>query len=186
VTAPLPCLERPALRHRAAFLEVLDDYARAGERDKFELYAPAGRDFADYCDQLHQQELGARLPAGWVPGTTLWMLDGGQRICGIVRIRHRLNAFLEEHGGHLGYDVPPSRRRQGHGHRLLELGLVEAARLGLRRVLLVCDDDNLASLRIIERAGGVHQDTRQPPGEPVPLRRYWIELGTRQAAGEQG
>ena len=169
-------LERPALRHQAAFQAVVADYALAGEREKLELYQPAIQDFGDYCDLLELNELGRRLPDGWVPISTFWMLDGEQRVCGIIRIRHQLNGFLEEHAGHVGYDVPPSRRGQGNGRRLLELGLVEARRLGLGRVLLVCDDDNAPSLRIIERCGGAYQDTRQPPGEPVPVRRYWIEL----------
>jgi predicted acetyltransferase len=174
-------LVRPALHHRAAFLETVADYARAGEREKAELYGPAAVDFADYCDLLLANERGKRLPEGWVPISTFWMLDGDQRIAGIIRIRHRLNPFLEEHAGHVGYDVPPSRRGLGNGRRLLELGLVEASRIGLRRALLVCDEDNLPSLRIVERCGGVFQDTRQPPGEPIPVRRYWIEL---RAGGE--
>ncbi len=179
-------LERPALHLRAAFLEALEDYGRAGEVAKHEAYRPGAEDFADFCDLLLQNARGQRLPEGLVPVSTFWMVDGEQRIAGIIRIRHRLNAFLEARGGNIGYDVPPSRRRQGNGRRLLELGLVEAARLGLTRALLTCDDDNLPSSRIIEACGGVLQDVRPLPGLRVPVRRYWIELSARAAGSSSG
>ncbi len=181
---PIPCmhdpprLERPAIHLRSAFLAALEDYASACEREICDAYRGAAGDFGEYCELLRQNEQGNRLPDGWVPVSTFWLVDADRHIAGIIRIRHRLNAFLEEHGGHICYDVPPSRRRQGNGRRLLELGLLEAARLGLPRVLLICDDDNLPSRRIIEACGGVHLDTRQPPGERVPVRRYWIDLPT--------
>ncbi len=181
MTDPSLRLERPALHLRAAFLEALDDYGRAGEHQKHADYAPAAVDFADYCDLLLENERGNRLLPGRVPVSTFWMVDGAQRIGGIIRVRHRLSPFSENRGGHIGYDVPPSRRRQGNGRRLLELGLVEAARLGLSRVLLTCDDDNLPSARIIERCGGVLQDRRELEGLGVLVRRYWIELSAAPA-----
>ncbi len=169
-------LERPAVHLRAAFLEALQDYARAGEVARHEAYRPAADDFADYCDLLLQNERGRRLPGQLVPVSTFWMVDGEGRVAGIVRIRHRLDPVLEVRGGNIGYDVPPSRRRQGNGRRLLELGLVEAANLGLTRALLTCDDDNIGSIRIIEGCGGVLQDVRALRGLRAAVRRYWIEL----------
>jgi predicted acetyltransferase len=43
-----------------------------------------------------------------------------------------------------------------------------APSLGVDRVLVTCDEDNLASARTIERGGGVYEDTRNGK------RRYWI------------
>ena len=43
-----------------------------------------------------------------------------------------------------------------------------AAEHGLDRVLVTCDEDNVASRRTIERGGGVYEDSRNGK------RRYWI------------
>ena len=63
----------------------------------------------------------------------------------------------------------PSRRGQGHATRALGLAVRRSAELGLDRVLLTCDEDNVFSARTIERNGGVYEDSRN--GE----RRYRIE-----------
>ena len=79
---------------------------------------------------------------------------------GFLAVRHGLNDFLLEQGGHIGYSVRPSARGRGHASRALGLGLDHAAALGLDRVLLTCEPGNVASQRTIERAGGVYEDTR--------------------------
>jgi hypothetical protein len=50
--------------------------------------------------------------------------------------------------------------------------LVRAPALGLRKVLVTCGDSNLASARVIEKAGGVLEDVRDT--ELGLTRRYWI------------
>lgn len=109
------------------------------------------------------------LPADWVPCTYRWVVEGDEFV-GYVAIRHSLNDFLLEEGGHIGYAVRPSRRRQGHATRALRLALVEARSLGIDRALVTCDDDNLASRLTIEHAGGVFEDQR---GSKL---RYWFAL----------
>lgn len=159
-----------------AFRRLVDDYLHGGEVEIAASYQAGVVDFDGYCRRLRGQEQGVGLPEGWVPASTFWMLGEGQAIVGVIRIRHRLNAFLEERGGHVGYDVPPSHRGRGHGSRLLQFGLAQARKLGLRRVLLVCDADNTASIRVIEKNGGVLRDERLVEGESALLRRYWVDL----------
>jgi hypothetical protein len=52
--------------------------------------------------------------------------------------------------------------------------LDEARVLGLDRVLAVCAVDNVASVKTIERCGGVFEGIRETKFGPA--RRYWIEL----------
>jgi len=66
--------------------------------------------------------------------------------------------------------VRPSRRRQAHASRALRLALAESRRLGLDRVLVTCDHDNVPSRFTIERAGGVFEDRREDK------LRYWFDL----------
>lgn len=105
----------------------------------------------------------------WVPCTYLWVTEGDE-VIGSLAIRHELNAWLLDQGGHIGYSIRPSRRRQGHASRALALALDRARGLGLERVLLTCDLDNDASRRTIERNGGIYEDTRGIK------RRYWFNI----------
>lgn len=95
-------------------------------------------------------------------------------IVGMIDVRHSLNDFLAEYGGHIGYSVRPDERRKGCAKAMLALALKEAKKLGIERVLITCDDDNVGSARTIEANGGVFE--RLTHLENEILRRYWIEL----------
>lgn len=124
------------------------------------------RDCAAFVDAVLSAEAGT--PDGSkVPNTHFWIAEG-EELVGYLHLRHRLNDFLLEEGGHIGYSVRPSRRREGHATRALALGVRRAAEVGVDRVLVTCDDDNAASRRTIERCGGVLEDVRRGK------RRYWI------------
>ncbi len=99
-----------------------------------------------------------------------WWITHDHEVVGFLAIRHRLNEWLLEEGGHIGYSVRPSRRRQGHASRALGLALLRARDLGLDRVLVTCDEDNVGSARTIESQGGIFEDARKGK------RRYWIAL----------
>lgn len=105
----------------------------------------------------------------WVHCTYFWIVED-EDFLGYLAIRHRLNDFLLDQGGHIGYGVRPSRRREGHASRALVLALGEAQHLGIDRALVTCDHDNLPSRLTIERAGGRFEDRRG-----VKLR-YWFDL----------
>lgn len=105
-----------------------------------------------------------------------WIVDDGE-VVGFLSFRHELNEWLREAGGHIGYSVRESRRRQGYASAALRLGLERAREIGLDRVLVTCDDDNVGSYRTIEGAGGVLQDVSdQSARGHAMLRRYWITL----------
>lgn len=104
-----------------------------------------------------------------VASTYYWIAEG-EELVGFLNLRHTLNDFLLEVGGHIGYSVKPSARGRGHARAALRLALDEAARLGLDRVLVTCDDDNEASRRTIEGNGGVLEDVRDAK------MRFWISL----------
>ena len=74
----------------------------------------------------------------------------------------------------VGYSVRPSERRKGYATCMLRMVLQEARRIGLPRVLITCDEDNLPSRRTIERNGGKFERMTQDGG--AALRRYWMDL----------
>ena len=129
-----------------------------------------------YLEVLAQHQRGEHLSPDLVPSTFLFAFVD-DRIVGRVAIRHSLNAFLERAGGHIGYVVVPEFRRRGYATTILRLGLqIARDEIGLHKVLITCDVDNVASMRTIERNGGVLEGIIEAPGFAKPLRRYWIDL----------
>ena len=101
--------------------------------------------------------------------TSRWILDAAtEEMLGFIATRHRLNDVLLQQGGHIGYSVRPSARRQGAAAAALDLALTDAPVLGITPVLVTCDDADHASRRTIEKAGGVLEDVRDG------ARRYWL------------
>ena len=125
--------------------------------------------FGRFVDVLIKDALPetVRMP-GYVPCTYLWIADGGTFL-GSLAIRHELNDYLLNEGGHIGYSVRPSARRRGHAAKALADALPVARTVGIDRVLLTCDEDNAGSRATIEKNGGQYEDTRNGK------RRYWIE-----------
>jgi len=111
-----------------------------------------------------------------VPATFLVAEAEGQ-IVGRVSIRHELNAYLAEVGEHIGYGVRPGFRRLGYATALMRQCLAVASSIGLERVLVTCDDDNVGSAKVIETCGGVLENLVADCDGSVPKRRYWVETG---------
>lgn len=164
-------LIEPTEELRAEFLEMAREYSSAGE----DRYQDALNDFPAYVRGLLDGARGAGLPAGRVPSSTFW-LAAGRRLIGRSSIRHHLNADLSYEGGHVGYDIRPAERGKGYGTLILRHTLEEARRLGIARVLLTCDTDNVASAKIIERNGGRLQEQAVSKRSGKLISRYWIEL----------
>lgn len=95
---------------------------------------------------------------------------------GMIDLRHRLNDFLAEYGGHIGYSVRPDERRKGYAKQMLALALSQAKERGINRVLVTCDEDNVASARTIQANGGVFERNTWLEAEKQTVSRYWIGL----------
>jgi len=137
-------------------------------------YYEEGMSFRRYLEVLAEQERGENLQASSVPSTFLFAF-AGTAIVGRVSIRHSLNPYLERFGGHIGYVVVPEYRRQGHATAMLRQSLrIARQKLGLKSVLLTCDDDNVGSIKTIEKNGGVLESIVTVPDGDKRKRRYWI------------
>ena len=162
---PDPALHRP-------WLDFLADYDRpgldGGSIGDEEIPLMADPDlFATWVQSLLDHERGVGIPDGRVPATSRWGVRDGE-IVGVINLRHELTDLLLEWGGHIGYAVRVTARRQGVASRMLRLMLDEAGRLGINPVLVTCDEDNVGSQRTIAGAGGVYEDSREGK------RRHWI------------
>ncbi len=101
-------------------------------------------------------------PPELVPETWLWLVDGDEYI-GRASIRHELNDELLLVAGHIGYEIRPTKRRQGYGTQILALALERAREMGIYKVLVTCDTDNFGSRKIIEANGGKLENEIQVP-----------------------
>lgn len=170
-----PFLSRPHVRYQRSYIDAAHEFFKqpgpASRRPPWNFESLEAH-FDEFVETIRARTHDP-LP-GYVPQTDFWLIVGDQ-YAGAISVRHRLNPSLARFGGHIGYEIRPSMRRRGYGTLQCKLALHEARKLGLTRVLITCDDDNIGSYKIIEANGGVLQD-KVDNGHKVLTRRYWINL----------
>ncbi|GAB3658245.1 GNAT family N-acetyltransferase [Nocardioides korecus] len=183
-----PRLVLPHVGVRRSFLAAMAEFAEEGRRGDDSMVGsdlerhgatwstPAG--FSAYVDAVLAERETPR-QEGFVTSTTWWWCehpDGPEpEYLGRIAVRHVLTERLREVGGHVGYDVRRSRRREGHATAMLAAVLPHAHALGIDPALVTCDVDNVASRRVIEACAGVLEDQRG-----VKLR-FWVPTSPSRA-----
>jgi predicted acetyltransferase len=134
-------------------------------------------EFGEWLENTRRNSNPETVRTDWVVADAFFVVrksDG--RIIGTVDIRHSIdNEFLSRYGGHIGYAVRPSERRKGYATQILKMALKHAKSIGLSRVMLGCYSDNLASIKTIEKCGGVLAETK-PYADGKLVNVYWIAL----------
>ena len=138
-------------------------------------YDALSADFGAFVQELLDKEEPEKVLPGRVAESIYWLVKDDNYI-GRVSVRHMLNDYLWQVGGHIGYDIRPSERRKGYGKQILELALPKARDLGLKQILITCDNDNIASQKIIEANGGLFAGEYEVEEQETPIMHYWIEL----------
>ncbi len=128
----------------------------------------------EFIALLNRRAAGADIPAGWVPETTFWVVRSNTEVVGELELRHPLNDWLRQVGGNIGYMTHPARRSQGIATFALRAGLQTLKQWGLSQALITCRDDNVASIRVIEKCGGIRMEDATIAGST--RRRYLITL----------
>lgn len=167
-------LVKPQMELKSEYLSFYREWKESGEDMVPWVISKDPSDFQVMLKFLAESEQGIGLPEGWVPDSTFWLVDGENKVLGAVNIRHRLTDRLRNAGGHIGYGIRPSERQKGYVTKLLQLSLVEARKLGIEEVLVVCDADNTASEKtIIKNGGKPDKDYYEEDGNII--KRYWIK-----------
>ena len=129
----------------------------------------------DWLEELKKRSSEATVPEGLVPSSTyIGVREKDNYIVGMIDIRHYLNDFLKQFGGNIGYSVRKSERNKGYAKQMLKLALEKCKDLKMKKVLITCDEDNIASEKVILSAGAKFEDIRSADGENK--KRFWIDL----------
>jgi predicted acetyltransferase len=166
-------LVEPSFAYKDTLLDAAREFRAVGEWDVDVEYLAAH--FEDLILHLAAAKDPANAPPGELPYEDFWLVEANDYI-GKLTLRTTINAKYLHVGGHIGYDIRPSKRRHGYGTAILQLGLDKARGRGLHRVLLTCDETNVASRKIIERNGGQFENAVAVEGSAVKKLRYWINL----------
>ena len=164
---------RPSIGLQNEYISYYEEWIKSGE--ELEGMAPweISRDPADFhrmIESLLNNEKVEYLPRGGVPFSTYWLVTDSGRVVGSVNIRHSLTTF-----GHIGYGIRPSERRKGYATKLLALSLLKARELGIEKVLVICNKDNVGSKKTIRNNGGIQGSSYTDENGNV-LLRFWIDL----------
>ena len=128
-----------------------------------------------WLEELKKRSCEDTVPKGLVPSSTyLAVREKDNYIVGMIDIRHYLNEYLTQVGGHIGYGVRKTERNKGYAKQMLKLALEKCKELKIKKVLITCDEDNIASEKVILSANAKLEDIRNVDGENK--KRFWIDL----------
>jgi predicted acetyltransferase len=166
-------IREPCLELASSFEAMRDAVLRAGEDAWTGQTALARADVPAFIALLNRRARGQDIPNGWVPEATFWVIESGQ-VVGELELRHPLNEWLQQVGGNIGYLTHPEHRNQGVATFALREGLRILAGMGVHQALDTCRNDNVASVRVIEKCGGVRIEDSKAIGPA--RRRYLLSL----------
>jgi predicted acetyltransferase len=163
----------PDPAYRVSVLEGLREFQAEPRFAALDLAAIAV-DFPAYVAAQRARAAAPNLPPGQIPETVFWLMEEATFV-GRLSIRTTRDEALIRTTGNIGYMIRPSRRLMGYGTAILTLALPAAKALGLTRVLVTCDEDNIASRKIIERHGGRLEGATPSRNSPGLTLRFWID-----------
>lgn len=167
-------LVEPTISLKEQYINMMEEWEKSEEKLIPFVLRYDYSSFENMVEQLVQLRDKPELVERSVKSSTFWLIKDGIQLIGVVNIRHELDEYLRNIGGHIGFGIRPSQRRKGYATELLRLALIESSRLGLQKALVTCDYDNVGSAKTIINNGGVLDSEIVVDG--VKIQRYWIDL----------
>ena len=163
-------LRRPSQTDKEAILEMMAEFEREQAAHDGGFWNANNFVYEEWLEENIQAEAGLNIPENWVPAIQLVSFDEADHALGFLNLRLRLNDYLLEKGGHIGYSIRPSERGKGYAKESLRQGLQVAKDKNIHRALVTCSIKNPASQAVILANGGQLEDIRHE------TERYWIDL----------
>ena len=141
-----------------------------------ELFNSTLDDHESYLKKRVSYSEGKGLPEGWPP-ITMYICIESEIILGAIRVRHGTNDYIEDVIGHIGYETSPKARGNGVATAMLNWvkdNVMEGD------VIVTCDENNIASKRVIEKCGGHYLNFFYSKEESRTVYRYKLESKYKQ------
>ena len=170
-------LKFPTFKDKDDILKFKEEFISSGQK----MAGVSGLDkleFEEWFEKIINERNKETCGEGRVPATLfLTIRKEDEKIVGIVQVRHELSEYLLNYGGHIGDCVRPSEQGNGYATEQIGLALNFCRKLNIRKVLITCKQENIASARTIIKNGGVlENEIPSAQEEGVVFQRYWIDL----------
>lgn len=165
-------LVKPTKELKTEYLAMIAEWNQSGEKKVPWVLAEESDNFEALLARWENYSRGLGIKEGFVPHSTYWLVRNDNKVLGAVNIRHTLNDGLKHRGGHIGYGIRPSERRNGYAREMLRQALEIARKMDITKILITCDKENMASVKTIVGNGGVLDSEGIESG--VVFQRYWI------------
>ena len=160
---------------KEALLDFKQEFDSRGERINGDGGLSRCDTFEEYMDSIKLYSSKDTVPEGKVPATQfITIRKSDERVVGIVNVRHYLNDYLVQIGGHIGDAVRASERCKGYATKQIALAIQYAKDIGIDRVLITCNANNIASEKTILKNGGVLENIIDI--DDIKEKRYWIDI----------
>ena len=173
--------EIPSLERKNEIIEYLDEFVKygsdingSGSLDKI-YYGYTFEEALDRCLKMEDEEY-AKSVGRCQSRTFLLIRENDNKIVGTINVRWNLNEAMLRFGGHIGYGIRPTERRKGYNKINLYLGMLEAKKVGLEKLMLDCDVNNLGSDKTLKALGGKLERTEVDPSDGILTNVYWFNV----------
>ena len=173
--------EKPSLIRKKEIIEYLDEFVEygsdingSGSLDKiYEGYT--FEEALDRCLKMEDEDYAKSVNR--CPGKTFLLIrEDDNRIVGSINVRWNLNEDMLNFGGHIGYGIRPTERRKGYNKINLYMGIIEAQKVGLDKIMVDCAVNNLGSDKTLKALGGRLERTEIDPSDGALTNVYWFNV----------
>ncbi|MFL0251030.1 GNAT family N-acetyltransferase [Clostridium neuense] len=167
-------LVKPSMKYKNQVLEYKNEFIQDGDDLAGTSYLEEYDVYEEWMKFVLDNENEITKHTKVTANVFLAIREEDNKLVGIINIRHTLNEYLYKYGGHIGYSVRKNERRKGYAKKMLKIALEKCRELAIKKVLLTCDVNNIASEKTIKACGGILENEVFKDGEVV--QRYWINL----------
>ena len=171
-------LKKPTIEYADDIMQLRQEIIDANDPDAF---AGCGnleecKTAQEWIDRITMMENPETCPEGRVSSHMFIAVRvSDNKIVGVIDLRHHLgNPVLREWGGHFGYIVRPGERGKGYAKEMVRQNLINCKELGLHKVMITCNRNNIASEKTILANGGVFEKEVLVDGEYT--KRFWVTI----------
>lgn len=174
-------LEIPSLKRKEEIIAYLNEFVLynsdingSGFLDKI-LEGYSFEECLDKCLNMQYQENAKKLNR-LQSKTFLLIRKNDNKLIGMLNIRWNIPPNIQEFVGNIGYGIRPTERKKGYNKINLYLGLIEIQKLGLKKIYLDCEDNNIASYKTMEALNAKLLSTKIDPYDNLLTRIYSIDV----------